>query len=132
MDPSTKDNGLRIKHLVMEGYFMLMEICMKGNGWKTRQMGEGSTTMQMERCTMENGSTINRKVMESRIGMTDNIIVVCTTMAKRMAKVHNFRDLGLFTWKDGSSYDGDFKDNMIEGYGVYIWDDGRKYRGEWV
>ena len=29
--------------------------------------------------------------------------------------------LGKFFWQDGSSYDGEFIDNEIEGYGTYIW-----------
>ena len=32
-------------------------------------------------------------------------------------------------WADGSTYDGDWVDNRIEGYGTYTWVDGRKYVG---
>jgi hypothetical protein len=38
---------------------------------------------------------------------------------------------GVFHWKDGSSYEGDYVDNFIQGYGVYRWEDGREYTGEW-
>jgi hypothetical protein len=31
---------------------------------------------------------------------------------------------GKFIWSDGSSYEGQFYDNNIEGEGVYIWSDG--------
>ena len=30
-----------------------------------------------------------------------------------------------------SSYEGDFRNNDIEGFGTYIWGDGRKYVGLW-
>ena len=38
---------------------------------------------------------------------------------------------GYYKWTDGSSYDGEWFDNMIHGYGVYVWGDGRKYFGQW-
>ena len=36
---------------------------------------------------------------------------------------------GIFSWGDGSKYDGDFEDNLIQGVGVYSWQDDRKYEG---
>jgi len=47
----------------------------------------------------------------------------------------------VFQWADGSSYEGDFNNNNIEGIGVYVWAgkfiyssiiDSRKYEGEWL
>lgn len=34
---------------------------------------------------------------------------------------------GEFKWKDGSTYKGHFKDNVIEGEGLYKWSNGRMY-----
>ena len=34
-------------------------------------------------------------------------------------------------WADGSSFDGDWKRNMINGFGKYKWSDGRSYEGLW-
>jgi hypothetical protein len=32
---------------------------------------------------------------------------------------------GTFSWADGSSYKGQFNNNLIEGIGLYRWSDGR-------
>ena len=39
--------------------------------------------------------------------------------------------LGIETWKDGSIYMGEFKNNKKEGLGLYRWQDGTIYYGEW-
>lgn len=38
---------------------------------------------------------------------------------------------GEYTWKDGRKYDGDYKDDLKDGYGIYHWADGRQYHGSW-
>jgi hypothetical protein len=40
--------------------------------------------------------------------------------------------MGLYTWNDGRSYEGFYKDDKKHGFGIYIWADGRKYEGYWV
>jgi hypothetical protein len=32
---------------------------------------------------------------------------------------------GLYTWKDGRFYEGEYIDDKKNGYGVYVWADGR-------
>ena len=39
---------------------------------------------------------------------------------------------GTFLWPDGRLYVGEWKDNMMHGYGTYTWPDGRKYEGEYL
>ena len=39
--------------------------------------------------------------------------------------------LGTFTWKDGSYFTGDWRENKITGNGRYIMKDGRFYEGSW-
>ena len=36
---------------------------------------------------------------------------------------------GNYVWADGSKYEGEWKNNKIEGEGIYIWSDQRKYTG---
>jgi len=36
---------------------------------------------------------------------------------------------GLYNWADGSSFEGDWSKNMINGSGKYKWSDGRSYEG---
>ena len=38
---------------------------------------------------------------------------------------------GVFTWKDGRKYEGDYVDDKKHGYGEFLWNDGRQYRGYW-
>jgi hypothetical protein len=37
----------------------------------------------------------------------------------------------MYTWADGSTYEGYWLDNKIYGQGVYLWKDGRRFYGEW-
>jgi hypothetical protein len=37
----------------------------------------------------------------------------------------------VFTWGDGSRYEGEFVHNNIHGKGVYKWGDDRQYTGDW-
>ena len=39
--------------------------------------------------------------------------------------------MGKFLWQDGSTYEGEFRDNMISGEGVYKWANGKVYEGEY-
>jgi len=32
---------------------------------------------------------------------------------------------GMYVWADGQEYDGDWRENRIQGYGSYKWSDGR-------
>ena len=38
---------------------------------------------------------------------------------------------GFFYWAEGSTYEGDFHNNIIQGKGTYKWCDGRKFIGDW-
>ena len=37
---------------------------------------------------------------------------------------------GTFTWANGESYTGEFKNNQPNGQGEYSWPSGRKYTGQ--
>ena len=38
---------------------------------------------------------------------------------------------GKYTYSDGSTYDGDWYQNKIDGLGTQIWSDGKEYYGQW-
>jgi len=39
---------------------------------------------------------------------------------------------GIYTWKDGRRYEGEYEFDKKHGYGIYTWADGiRKYEGFW-
>ena len=39
---------------------------------------------------------------------------------------------GVFTWSDGRSFLGQYKDDKKDGFGIFRWPDGRKYEGQWL
>ena len=38
---------------------------------------------------------------------------------------------GVYTWKDGRMYEGDYENDRKHGYGIYTWNDGKQYEGWW-
>lgn len=36
---------------------------------------------------------------------------------------------GIYSWPDGRKYDGEYLDDLKNGFGSYYWPDGRKYTG---
>jgi len=38
---------------------------------------------------------------------------------------------GVFTWKDGRKYEGEYKNDKKEGYGEFNWPNGKVYKGMW-
>jgi hypothetical protein len=32
---------------------------------------------------------------------------------------------GIYTWKDGRRYEGEYLNDHKHGFGIYLWDDGR-------
>lgn len=38
---------------------------------------------------------------------------------------------GVYTWKDGRKYEGEYINDKKAGYGIYTWADGRRYAGSW-
>jgi hypothetical protein len=39
---------------------------------------------------------------------------------------------GVYTWKDGRRYEGEYQHDKKHGWGVYTWADGRRYEGPWA
>ena len=42
--------------------------------------------------------------------------------------MHGF---GIYTWKDGRVYEGEYKDDELSGQGTFTYADGSKVMGEW-
>jgi hypothetical protein len=38
---------------------------------------------------------------------------------------------GIFKWKDGRQYEGQYYNDLKHGIGTFIWADGRLYEGGW-
>lgn len=41
-------------------------------------------------------------------------------------------DVGVYNWSDGREYQGEWKNNKMEGQGTFQWPDGRRYEGQYV
>jgi len=39
---------------------------------------------------------------------------------------------GVFSWKDGRKYTGEYVEDKKSGHGTFEWPDGRKYIGSWL
>ena len=39
---------------------------------------------------------------------------------------------GVYTWKNGRKFEGNFEYNKRSGRGIQTWPDGRVYDGEWL
>ena len=46
-------------------------------------------------------------------------------------KENNMNGVGVYTWKDGRKYEGEYQDDKKHGFGIYQWADGRRYIGYW-
>jgi hypothetical protein len=38
---------------------------------------------------------------------------------------------GVYTWPTGQSYEGEYKNDIKDGFGCYRWKDGKLFIGEW-
>jgi hypothetical protein len=38
---------------------------------------------------------------------------------------------GIYTWSDGRTYEGFYKEDKKHGYGIYKWSDSKSYSGWW-
>jgi hypothetical protein len=38
---------------------------------------------------------------------------------------------GIYSWEDGRRYEGEYQNDLKDGFGVYTWKDGKKYEGFW-
>ena len=38
---------------------------------------------------------------------------------------------GVFSWKDGRRYEGEYVNDKKEGHGKFDWPNGKSYEGEW-
>ena len=44
-------------------------------------------------------------------------------------KNDNMDGYGIYYFSDGRKYLGEWKNNYMEGFGIYIWNNGKKYYG---
>jgi hypothetical protein len=91
---------------------------MKETGKTIRLMERESISILMELNTKENGTKINNTDMELKLGL----MALNTKGNMIWVKKHG---RGVFVWSDGSTYNGEFHNNNIDGIGTYSWADGR-------
>jgi len=79
----------------------------------------------MEQSTKVNGVMTNNKVLELKHGQMERDMKDNIKEDKKMVIKKNNLGKGIFTWSDGSRYEGEFDHNNIHGKGIYKWGDGR-------
>lgn len=102
----------------------LIKKCMKVNGKMIKPMDMESTICKTVQISKAFRKMINRRGLKLRAGLMaqhtkDNSKMV---IGKKAGK-------GAVCLKDGSSYEGEFIQNVFHGKGIYIWGDGRMYKG---
>lgn len=50
---------------------------------------------------------------------------------KACGNKNKMEGMGVFSWKDGRRYEGEYRNDRKEGYGEFQWPDGRMYKGSW-
>ena len=108
----------------------------------------------MEQNMKEIGKKISKTVMERKHGLMQHVIEEIISKAKSVDKVclngqtvlnlkvssmkiifkervFSILILGVYTWADRRHFDGEWKNNKMDGEGVFTWPDGRKYTGQY-
>ncbi len=60
----TKATGLMIPQMDTAGLYMVMVLCMRGNGLMIRLLGKGRIRIAMDRSTLESGRITDKTDME--------------------------------------------------------------------
>ena len=93
---------------------MLMETFTKASGWKIKPMATVFIPTLTAPCTNANRRRTSRTVIELSPGQMA-LLKTANTSKEKNAYCK-------FKWAYGSSYEGHFADNNINGKGVYIWE----------
>lgn len=82
----------------------------------------------MKECTKE-GRSMERVDL---CGLIRVSTMAVSTITIFMAMVSVSLKKGVYSWSDGRTYKGDWKNNKMDGKGDFSWADGRKYSGEYA
>ena len=90
----------------------------------------------MVQVTTETMSKERSTELESSPGLTAAHTQVSsmriTSKEKVTLSLVAYYSLGIYEWSDGRKFQGQWKNNKMEGYGIFTWPDGRKYEGDYV
>jgi len=84
----------------------------RGNTWKDASM---DTADSHGLTTARTLATSSRTISKAKVSSNDLLAYV-----------------GVYNWSDGRVYQGQWKNNKMEGRGVFEWPDGRRYEGEYI
>jgi hypothetical protein len=89
-----------------------------------RNKAKGSMSGTTTAATMESGTTIKSTVTGSTYGQTvegTKVEGLHEFFLLGYWKDNNTHGKGLYTWKDGRSYDGEYLNDKKHGFGIYTW-----------
>merc|ERR1712156_1198162 len=120
----TMENGKMIKLMAMANTTTQMEPGMRDTGLRTSNMVRAKRSGQTMPATRENTKTVRSMDVVNSCGLTDRLTPVISSRT-------------IFTVSESTrgqmeKYDGQWKNNKMDGEGIFTWADGRKYEGQYV
>eukprot|EP00331_Platyophrya_macrostoma_P016829 CAMPEP_0176466106 /NCGR_PEP_ID=MMETSP0127-20121128/37690_1 /TAXON_ID=938130 /ORGANISM="Platyophrya macrostoma, Strain WH" /LENGTH=328 /DNA_ID=CAMNT_0017859201 /DNA_START=25 /DNA_END=1012 /DNA_ORIENTATION=- len=119
------------KAMEKENIFIWMELSILANGETTSSTAEEEKNGQMVLCMKEITGKAANKGSEPSNGQMDQDISDGSRYQGEFRE-NNIDGHGVYEWADGRRFEGEWKDNKMEGRGIFTWPDGREYHGDYV
>ena len=126
-----KGTGLTIEPTVEVDSSTPMEMSMRDSGKMTKLTGKESILKAMGQVILVSGMRTSSMAMAFKGGLMARHMKGITLVYTRQHCEGSKQGKGKFTWPDGSIYDGNFENNMMEGFGKIMWIDKKEYEGHW-
>jgi hypothetical protein len=79
---------------------------------------------------------VKNMVKENSLGLMEALItdssLKITLMVMVIFCINLIVKIGIYQWSDGRKYEGEWKNNKMEGNGIFTWPDNRRYEGEYI
>jgi hypothetical protein len=69
---------------------------------------------------------------KSKLSKTDYLSSALQLPSQQTSELNKRKKLPSYVFPSGVVYEGEWMNNMRDGYGVQVWPDGAKYTGYWV
>jgi hypothetical protein len=126
--------GKMIKHMESASIVIWMGLATKGIGRRTNNMEKDLKPGLMVHLTEVTMWKERSTELDVSPGPTAALTLVSSMRitSKELVSDSISNLIGVYQWSDGRKYDGEWKNNKMEGYGVFTWPDGRKYEGQYI
>lgn len=97
--------------------------------WKLGQMVPATMEIMLKEENMEGENSHGQTVVHTQVNFMKTIL---KDKVRKETIISINITTGIYEWSDGRKFEGQWKNNKMEGYGVFTWPDGRRYEGEYV